>query len=206
MPASSSDQLKEQIESIPAMLRKALERQAKARIGVARLEIQISKLEAEIERENSLKDNDDLEHDDLEDDLKLLKLESNVERLKLQATEAEDKAEMAFRASISKTTEGHVRAAVGNDATVIRLRRECLDAKEAARERKITLQREREAARKAKLEAQYETGDDVVPGNERISALQEQSVEAQEEVMLADIEVEVVRTMVDTYKMLVQIS
>jgi len=203
MPASSSDRLKEQIESIPVMLRKALERQAKARIAVVHLEAQISKLEAEIEREDNQKDIDNFESDDLEGDLELLKLESNGERLKLQVTEAEDKVEMAFRASTAKTTEGHVRAAVGSDPTVIRLRREGLDAKEAARKRKITLQRERQAEREAKLQASARV--DIVPENEKISVLQEQLEEAQEEVILADVEVEVVRTMVDTYEMLVQL-
>jgi len=208
MPVSSSDQLKEQIESIPATLRKALERQAKARIAVARLEAQINKLEAEIERENSQKENDspEPEYDSLEDELELLKLESNVERLKLQVTEAEDKAEMAFRESAAKTTEGQVRAAVGTDPTVMRLRRECLDAKESARERKITLQRERQAAREAKLQARYATSVDIAPENEKISALREKLEQAEEEVILADVEVEVSQAMVETYKMLVQLS
>ncbi len=208
MPVSSSDQLKEQIESIPVVLRKALEQQAKARIAVAHLEAQIGKLEAEIERENSQEDNDDddSEYDELEDSLELIKLESNVERLKLQVTEAEDKAEMAFRASIAKTTEGQVKAAVGTDSTVMKLRNKFLDAKEAARERKITLQSEQQTARAAKLEARYATRMDVPPENEKLHALQEKLEAAEDALILADVEVEVIRTTVETYKMLVQLS
>ena len=55
MSALSSEQLKEQITSVPNELQKALEQQAKARMAVAHLETQISKLESEIERVASKK-------------------------------------------------------------------------------------------------------------------------------------------------------
>ena len=207
MATSSTEQLKEQIESIPTILRQALERQAKARIEVARIEAQVDKLEAEIAREGGPNDDDNLdEGDDLEDDLALLKLESKLERLKLEVTEAEDKAELEFRESASKTTEGLVKAAVGNDPNVIRLRRECLEAKEAARIQKITLQRERQAAREAKLEARRVTRVAVEPENAEVSALQERLMLAQDEVILADVEVDVTQAMIETYKMLVQLA
>ena len=98
MPISSPDQLKEQIESIPVQLRKALDRQAKAFIAVARLESQRNKLEAELEGEDNEEDDEvEFEDDALEDDLQLLKLESTVERVKLRVAEAEDKAEMEYK-------------------------------------------------------------------------------------------------------------
>lgn len=102
MSPLSSEQLKKQINTLPTELQKALEKQAKARIVVARLEAQISKLESEIGKEDEQDDNDSLpEYNDIKDNRELLKMEFAVERLKLKVTEAEDKAEMAFR----KTTE-----------------------------------------------------------------------------------------------------
>ncbi len=201
MPALSSEQLKEQITSLPNELHKALEQQAKARMAVARLESQISKLEAEVEKEDEQDENDDLE-----DNLELLKMESAVERLRLKVTEAEDKAEMAFRKTTEKTTEGLVKAAVGTNPTVIELRNKLLDAKEAAKERKITLHNERMKAREAKLEPMYTARQDTLPDNDKIFELQENLSTAEEALTLADIEVEVVRAKVETYKMLVHLE
>ena len=125
-------------------------------------------------------------------------------------TEAEDKAEIQFRASTAKATESHVKAAVGIDPTVIKLRHKYLDTKEAARERKVTLQRERQAAREAKLAAKYNSNHvskaDVSHENEKLLALQTKLAEAEERVALADVEVEVARAMIETYKMLVHLS
>src|SRR5689334_20734970 len=120
MSALSSEQLKGQITSIPNELQKALEQQAKARIAVAHLESQVSKLQTELEVVDEQEDNDDApEYDGLEDNLELLRMESAVERLKLKVTEAEDKAEIEFRKTTEKTTEALVKAALGTNPTVI---------------------------------------------------------------------------------------
>lgn len=207
MTTSSVDKLKEQIESIPATLSNALERRAKAQIEVARLKRQISKLEAEIEREGNEDDNDEADDsDDLEDELALLKLESEFKTLKLQVSEAEDKAEMEFRSSAPKPTNEHVKAAVGSDPEVSRLRRECLKAEEAVRERKLTLQRERRIAREARPITRFRSRTAALPENEEMAALQEELLAAQAELILAESEVEAGQVTLDTYKMLVQIE
>lgn len=203
--SSSSEELREQIALLPNLLRKALEQQGKALIGVARLESRISKLEAEIESE----DEDELPasvDSTIEDDLKLLKYESNVERLKLSVIEAEDKAEMAYREITAKSTEGQVKAAVGTDQSVIKLRHEHLDAKDAAREWAIKLQNKKLLARTARIEARYESRADESVQSDKLSALQEQLDVATEELSVATIEVEVLRTTVEIYKMLVSLS
>ena len=207
MTTSSVDRLKEQIESIPATLSKALERRAKAQIEVARLKRRISKLEAEIEREVDEDDNDEAdESDGLEDELALLKIESEFKTIKLQVSEAEDKAEMEFRSSAPKPTNEHVKAAVGSDPEVIRLRHECLKAEEAMRERKLTLQREKRSAREARPIARSRSRTAALPENEEMAALQEELLAAQVELILAESEVEAGRITLDTYKMLVQIE
>jgi chromosome segregation ATPase len=201
-----SEQLKEQITSIPSELQKALEQQAKARMAVAHLEAQISKLEVEIERAGEEEDNDTPDYDGLEDNLELLRMESAVERLKLKVTEAEDKAEIAFRKTTEKITEALVKAALGTNPTVIELRNKLLDAKEAAKERKVTLQNERMKAREAKLEAMYSARKDTSPEYNKLFELQEKLSTAEDALTLADIEVEVVRAKIETYKMLVHLE
>jgi chromosome segregation ATPase len=203
MAASSVDQLKEQIETLPATLRAALERQARARIAVAQLEAQIDKLEAKIAYESSERNGED---NDLEGELALLKLETTLERIKLRLAEAEDEAELEFRSSALKTTEGHVKAAVGTDQTVSRLRHELLDAKEAARARKITLQHERQIARIAEHGARFALRTADAPENQELPALQDELASAQEEMLLADVEVDVAGATIDTYRMMVQVE
>ena len=86
MSALSSEQLEEQITSVPNELQKALEQQAKARMAVAHLETQISKLESEIERAGEQEDDaDNPDNDGLEDNLELVRMESAVERLKVKS-------------------------------------------------------------------------------------------------------------------------
>jgi predicted RNase H-like nuclease (RuvC/YqgF family) len=124
------DELKERILALPASLQEALERQAKAYIAVAHLEAQITKLEAEIERqEDQDNDLDNDESDSLEDNLEFARLEAKVERLKLKVSETEDRAEMAFRA-LGKTTDAQVKAAVGSNLDVIAAKENLQDAKE----------------------------------------------------------------------------
>lgn len=200
MPVLSSEQLKEQITSLPNELHKALEQQAEARVAVSRLEAQITRLEAEVE--NADKQDDVPEYDELEDNLELLKMEFTVERLKLKVTEAEDKADIAFRKTTNKTTEALVKAAIGTDPMVIELRNKSLDAKEAVKERKITLQNEQMKAREAMFKARHPTP----PDNDKIFELQEKLSIAEEALSFVDIEVEVVRAKIKTFKMLVYLE
>jgi len=198
------DELKERIAALPASLQEALERQAKAYIAVARLEAQKTKLEAEIQRQEAQdSDSDNDESDSLENNLELARLEANVERLKLKVTETEDRAEMAFRA-LGKTTDAQVRAAVGSNPDVIAAKENLQDAKEALVERKIVLRHQRQEARDARLNSMQDADVDVE--DERLSKLSEGLAAAREETILADVQVEVIRTTVEAYKMLTQIS
>lgn len=207
MATSATDNLKEKVQNFPSLLRTALERQAKARIAVARMEAQIAKLEARKELQDE-KDTDtgNLIDDVLDDDVALIKLETKLERLKLEVTEAEDKAELEFRSAESRVTEGYVKATVGSNAVVSRLRHELLDAKEAARIRKATLQRERQLARLAEQEERFSLRQSIVPEDDKLSAFREKLEEANEELILADVEVLVAHTTIEAYQILVKIE
>ncbi len=188
-------------------MRIALERQAKARIVVARLEAQIVKLSAQMELEDGNSNGTDYESGDfdLENDLALINLETKIERLKLELAEAEDKAEIEFRASETRVTEGYVKAYLGSNPIVTSLRHKVLDAKEAARIRKVTIQRERQSER-LKQQESFILRTNAAPKDDKLSDLRNNLVEANEELILADVEVEVAIASVETYKMLAQLS
>ncbi len=206
MAKLSIDELKEQIAVIPLELRKALEQQANQRLTVSDLQSQIEKIEAEIEKTNENDDGeyeDEIEGFDLAEDLGLLKMESNIERLKLKLQEEEDRVEIAFRRGAGKATEALVRAAVGTNTKVIELRNSLLDAREALKEKRITLKNERMKANEAQLEEKYSTAEQVIPEDDKLIELREKLARAEYNLLNADIEVEVVRAKIETFKMLV---
>ncbi len=207
MASSATNVFKEKVEGLPSLMRIALERQAKARIVVARLEAQIVKLSAQMELEDGNSNGTDYESGDfdLENDLALINLETKIERLKLELAEAEDKAEIEFRASETRVTEGYVKAYLGSNPIVTSLRHKVLDAKEAARIRKVTIQRERQSER-LKQQESFILRTNAAPKDDKLSDLRNNLVEANEELILADVEVEVAIASVETYKMLAQLS
>jgi hypothetical protein len=201
-----TNELKERIAAPPASLQEALERQAKAYIAIVRLEAQIAKLEAEIQRqEDTDDDHDNDESDSLEDNLDVARLDAKVERLKLKVSETEDRAEMNFRA-LGKATDAQVKAAVGSNPDVIAAKEKLQDAKEALVERKIVLRSQRQAVREAQMNARQEADEDVDVEDERLSKLREKLVDAREEGVFADVQVEVIRATAEAYKMLTQLS
>ena len=143
MAITTIDELKEQIALLPGQLGDALNRQVRAQLEVNKLQEQVVKVKARL-KEQSAEEEPEEEVED--ENIELIKLESNLERLKVKLGEAEDRAEVEFRRETPKATESHVKAAVGNNAEVNRLKLEIIDVKEESRIKKITLQRERRAA------------------------------------------------------------
>jgi hypothetical protein len=99
-----------------------------------------------------------------------------------------------------------VKAAVGNSTEVNRLKVEIIDAKEEARIKKVTLQRERRAAWDVRIQGRLAARNRVEPQSEELDALQAQLYEALFESMMADAEVEALQAQLDVYKMLVQLE
>lgn len=223
MPSAITN-FKDKIENLPTLLRTALERRAKARIAVARFEAQLTKLKAQLALQSDEEDENGegvdseiganelgvgpnpLVDDGLENDSALTNLESKLEHLKLELTEAEDKAEIDFRASENRVTESYVKAAVGTNVNVSRLRREVLQAKEAVRMQKVVVERERQSSfierQQSRMSARFNMP--IVVEDQKLVDLREKLAEAREELILAEVEVEVANVTVETYKMLSQ--
>jgi chromosome segregation ATPase len=199
----SLEQLKEQINALPEQLKDALIKQVNARLEVLRLEGQVDKLKSQLEEQHEDEETDDSSEDD---DVGLIKLETKLEKLKVKLCEAEDKVELEFRRENPKTTEGYVKATVGNDKEVNRLKLEIIDIKEEARIKKVTLQRERKAARENRMQALLAARNKIEPESEELNALQDSLDEASSKAMMAEVEVETLKAKLDTYKLLVQLE
>jgi chromosome segregation ATPase len=198
----SLEQLKEQIIALPEQLREALMQHVDAQLEVSRLEGQIEKLKAQLEGQEEEADDDSNE----DEDVGLIKLETKIDKLKVKLDEAEYKAELEFRRENPKTTEGHVKAAVGDNQEVNRLRLEIIDAKEEARIKKVTLQRERRAAWEDRVQARRAARNRIEPESDELNALQESLERASSKAMMAEAEVEALRAKLDTYKLLVMLE
>jgi len=205
------DELKEQLILLPDQLRQALARDAEVRFKAERLVESVEKLREKLKNQEAENDDEEESDDDSEDDdIELIKIESNRDRLKAKLAAAEDKAEIAFRRENQKATNEHVKAAVGNDEDVARLRLELIDANEECKIKKLTLQRARREAMNARLEARREAWrrgrNSPEPESEELDKLEEEHTEALRKVMEAEIEVEALRAKLDTFKILVQLE
>lgn len=203
MTITTVAELKEKIAILPKQLREALDNQVRAQLEANKLQEQVEKLKAQLKSQD---DEEQPEEEGEDENVELIKLESKLERLKVKLNEAEDRAELEFRRETPKATESHVKAAVGNNAEVNRLKVEIIDVKEEARIKKVTLQRERRAAWDARIQGRLAARNKVEPQSEELDALQAQLYEALFESMTADAEVETLQAQLDVYKMLVQLE
>ena len=86
------------------------------------------------------------------------------------------------------------------------LRNKLLDAKDAAKERKIVLQDERMKARDARLQAIYSDKKDKPLEDNKLFRASRKTFNSRKRLIHADIEVEVVRARIESYKMLAHLE
>jgi hypothetical protein len=198
------DELKEQIILLPEQLKRALCQEAEAKFKADSLADSIDKLREKLKEQNEEND-EKVDEEEEDDNVELIKLESKHDRLKVKLDEAHGKAELKFRRDNPKATNEHVKAAVGTDSEVSRLRLELIDVKEESRIKKITLQREISDTRmKARRESWLR--DQSEPESEELNRLEEEYIQAQREVTKAETEVKTVKAKLDAFKLLVQLE
>lgn len=150
-------ELKNQILLLPDLYAKAVENQTQAFLEVQRLEHEVAKLENHLSREenNEINISDDT-------DIELINLELELERLKLNLAKAENSVELEVRVSNAKVTESHVKAFVGTDSEVSRLRNEIVESKARIKIRKADIQRKRnEIWEKRRVKRQKVDSEDI---------------------------------------------
>jgi hypothetical protein len=195
------DELKEQLNLLPEQLRQALSREAAARFKADDLEDSIDKLKEKLKDQNEENDEGEPEEESEDNDIELIKLESEYDRLKAKLDAAQDKAEIEFRRDNPKATNG-------NNTDVSRLRLELIDAKEECKIKKITLQRARRQANEERLIARRGSWRrrEPEPESAELERLEIERAQALRDAADADVEVEMIRARLDTFKLLIQLE
>ena len=189
-------ELEKQIVELPAKYENALRKQTETIIEVKRLEFEVEKLQRQLTKEEENNGNDSSE----ETDENLINSDTNLEKLKLQLSESENKVKLQVRISNAKVTESHVKALVGTDGDVSQLRNELIEAKAKIKIRKAEIQSKRsELWEKRRQKRSNIENDNLLELKNKLRLAEEQN-------FFANDEVEVLKIQLDTYRLLVAIS
>ncbi|HEX8197703.1 MAG TPA: hypothetical protein VF571_16040 [Pyrinomonadaceae bacterium] len=194
-------ELKEQITSFTAEYKSALERQTQAVLEYERLEDNLKKLQNEISLANEAEESNSGESED--ENAEIIDLEAKLEKLKLELLYAESEVELEVRRTHTKLTESHIKALVGTDVNVHQLRNRIIDSKAYIKTKKAEINRERKE--NWEKQRQKRTQTKLQPESEELIALQEKLSSAGRESLLASDEVEVLKTKLETLKLLVSL-
>lgn len=193
------DELKEQLNSFTAEYQKALENQTQTVLEYERLEDDLKKIEKDFHLKNEVEEQESSELED--ENLELIDLEAKLEKLKLELAYAESEVELEARRTHSRTTESHVKALVGMDKNVHKLRIRIIDGKAYIKTKKAELQRERkESWEKVK---QKRLQSNLQPETAEITAIKEKIALARQENLLADDKADVLRKKLEVLPLLV---
>lgn len=194
----TTSELKEQIISFTAEYKTALERQTTAFLESEKLERELKKLQNELLLTSEADESNLGESED--ENVEIIDLEAKLEKLKLELLYAESEVELEARKTHARATESHIKALVGTDVNVHRLRNRIIDGKAYIKTKKAEINRERkENWEKQKLK---KTQTKLQPESEELISLQEKIVLAERENILANDEVEVLKTKLETLKLL----
>ncbi len=195
----TTSELKEQIASFTAEYKTALERQTQAVLEYEKLEHDLKKLQNELQLSN---ENEEANSDESEvENAEIIDLEAKLEKLKLELLYAESEVELEVRRTHARATESHIKALVGTDVNVHKLRNRIIDGKAYIKTKKAEINRERkenwEKQRQKRMQAKRQ------PESDELTALQEKLDLAERESISANDEVEVLKTKLETLKLLV---
>lgn len=190
-------ELKEELISFTAEYRRALERQTQIVLEYEKLQRELEKFQHEL-----LATQDEATNSAESEDSETIDLEAKLEKLKLELAHAESEVELEVRRTHARATESHIKALVGTDEKVHRLRNRILDGKAYIKTKKAEIERERGE----NWEKQKRLQATLQPENEELFALQEKLASVRRENLLAGVEVEVLRKKLETLKLLVALT
>jgi len=197
----TTSELKEQITVFTAEYKNALERQTEAILEYGRLEDNLKKRQNEFSLANETEESNSGESED--ENAEIIDLEAKLEKLKLELLHAESEVELEVRRTHARATESHIKALVGTDGNVHRLRNRIVDGKAYIKTKKAEINRERKE--NWEKQKQKRTQTKFQPESEELIALQEKLALAERENLLANDEVEVLKTKMETFKLLVSL-
>jgi len=123
----TTEELKEQLISFTEEYEKALVKQTQTILEYEKLEDDLKKLQNEFLLMNENEETGSGESED--ENSELIDLEAKLEKLKLELSHAESEVELEVRRTHAKATESHIKALVGIDENVHRLRNRIIDGK-----------------------------------------------------------------------------
>lgn len=191
-------ELKEQIISFTAEYENALERQIQAVLNYEKLEDELKKLQNELQLSNEIEESNSEESED--ENVEIIDLEAKLEKLKLELLHAESEVELDVRRTHARATESHIKALVGIDANVHRLRNRIIDGKAYIKTKKAEISRERRENREKQKHKRTQLK--LQPENEELTTLKEKLTLAERESLSANDGVEVLKTKLETLKLL----
>lgn len=193
----TTTELKEELISFTAEYRSALERQTQIVLEHEKLQRELERFQHEL-----LMTQDEETSSGESESSEIIDLEAKLEKLKLELAHAESEVELDVRRDHARATESHIKALVGIDEKVHRLRNRVIDGKAYIKTKKAEIERERRESweKQKRLQAKLQ------PENEELFALQEKLASARRENLLADVEVEVLRKKLETLKLLVALT
>ena len=191
-------ELKEQLISFTAQYKAALERQTRAVLEYEKLEDDLKKLQNELTLTSEIDEINSGENED--ENSEIIDLEAKLEKLKLELLHAESEVELEARRTHARATDSHIKALIGIDANVHRLRNRIIDGKAYIKTKKAELSRERKE--NWEKQKQKRTRAKFQPESGRLADLQEKLFLAERESLSASDEVEVLKTKLETLKLL----
>jgi hypothetical protein len=193
------NELKEQLISFTAEYKKALAKQTQTVLEYEKLEDDLKKLQNEFLLVNENEEADSGESED--ENSELIDLEAKLEKLKLELLHAESEVELEVRRTHSKTTESHIKALVGVDENVHRLRNRIIDGKAYIKTKKAEVGRERRENWEKEKQKRFQAK--IRPESEELIVMKEKLASAWRENLQADDEADVLRKKLEILKLLV---
>lgn len=198
MAIKTIEELKEEINLFPSYYKQALEKQTRAILEVDRLEQEIARLRKTLSSENKT---DEVEFIDENDDSELINLKRDLEKLKLNQTRTEYNVELTSRKENPKATESHIKALIGIDEAVYKLREQFIDEQAKIKTRESDLRRQRQE-RREKDRTSYRQSREI-PESQEMEDLEVKLFAAKREQFSANDEVDVLKVKLDTFRLIV---
>lgn len=193
------EELKEELASLPNQYKIALEKQTQQILETERLEREIVKLKKTLSSENDTDDNEWIDGETI-----LLDLETNLEKLKLKLSHTEYSVELNSRKTGEKVTESTVKALVGTDEQIYKLREQLIDEQANLKTKKSELNRQRQE-RKEKERISHRQKRST-PESQELDDLENQLSIVRNDLLSANDEVEELKFRLETYKLLVSLE
>jgi len=197
MSVKTITELKEEISLLPDEYKQALGKQTHFYLETSRLEQEISKVEKSLLSDQE--ENVPEVFDEEEEDGTLLDLEAKYNQLKYDLTVTEYKVEIRVRDGEKKRNESPIKALIGTNDEVCRLKKQVLSDEATMKAKKSEL---RKLSRERREKRPPYRRPRITPESQELDELQAKLFTATSEHTLASDEVDAIKFKFETYRVL----